>query len=78
MQKSNIGGVAAVTAHERVVFQARLTHRAMLDFCIHALFRMIYGHPSVVDLKFLQPSGKTRLGTSNPKPHWNNRLLVFL
>ena len=44
VRQRNIGGVAAVTAHERVVFQARLARRAMLDFCIHALFRMIYGH----------------------------------
>ena len=78
VRQRNIGGVAAVAAHERVVFHARLARRAMLDFCIHALFRMIHGHPSVVDLNFLQPSGKTRIGTSNPKPHWNNRLLVFL
>ena len=44
VRQRNIGGVAAVTAHERIVLQARLARRAMLDFCIHALFRMIYGY----------------------------------
>jgi hypothetical protein len=41
VRQRNIGGVAAVTADESVVFQAQLPRRALLDFCIHALFRMI-------------------------------------